>query len=123
MRAAGCDVFPEQDAWNYLKGMVVKHPVSGKHLQSCMGLLSTAYVFSWSRWNAGRGAREIVLQLKEIHGNVAKEVLNIYFRKKLFFFFFIKSLALKYFLLCFTEIKRYNSRNTFSSLSCELFRS
>uniref|UniRef100_A0ABD2WT88 IC97/Casc1 N-terminal domain-containing protein n=1 Tax=Trichogramma kaykai TaxID=54128 RepID=A0ABD2WT88_9HYME len=77
MRAAGCDVFPEQDASSYLKGMVVKHPVSSRHLQACMGLLSTAYVFSWSRWNGGRGPREMVMQLKEVHGNVAKERSNV----------------------------------------------
>jgi cancer susceptibility candidate protein 1 len=75
LRKAGCDFFPEQDAMSYLKGIAVKHPVAVSHLQSCMGLLSTAFSFSWSRWNATRGYRDIVLQIKEIHGCLAKEVI------------------------------------------------
>lgn len=39
-----------------------------------MALLSTSYIFSWSRWNATRDFREIVLQFKEAHGCIAKEV-------------------------------------------------
>ena len=74
MRAAGCDFFPENDAWSYLKGLAVKHPVASKHLHACMGLLCTAYAFSWSRWNAARGTREIAMQIKEVHGCIAKEV-------------------------------------------------
>ncbi|XP_014207344.1 protein CASC1 [Copidosoma floridanum] len=73
MRAAGCDVFPEADAASYLKGIALKHSVTLGHLQTCMGLLATSYVFSWSRWNATRGPREIVMQIKEVHGCVAKE--------------------------------------------------
>ncbi|KAJ8688006.1 hypothetical protein QAD02_023801 [Eretmocerus hayati] len=76
MRGAGCDFFPEMDAASYLKGLSLKHSVAANHLQACMGLLSTAYVFSWSRWNATRGAREIVMQLKEVHGCIAKQRSN-----------------------------------------------
>lgn len=74
MREAGCDVFPDLDAASYLKGMSLKHPVASRHLQACMGMLATAYVFSWSRWNATRGPREIAMQIKEVHGCVAKVV-------------------------------------------------
>ena len=71
----GLDLFPERDAASYLKGLPIKHPITEKHLRECMALLSTSYVFSWSRWNATRSFREIVLQFKEIHGCVAKEVM------------------------------------------------
>nr|KAF7425112.1 hypothetical protein H0235_007550 [Vespula pensylvanica] len=77
MRKGGCDLFPEQDAASYIKGLSVKHPVAQKHLQECIGLLCTAYTFSWSRWNIKRPSREIVLQFKEVHGCVAKERTNI----------------------------------------------
>ncbi|XP_015512196.1 dynein axonemal intermediate chain 7-like isoform X1 [Neodiprion lecontei] len=73
MRAGGCDLFPDQDARSYMKGLSGKHPVVEKHLQSCMGLLCTAYLFGWSRWNAGCTPREIVIQFKEIHGCVAQQ--------------------------------------------------
>lgn len=42
-----------------------------------MALLSTSYIFSWSRWNATRDFREIVLQFKEAHGCIAKERTNV----------------------------------------------
>ncbi|KAK2583902.1 hypothetical protein KPH14_001173 [Odynerus spinipes] len=77
MREAGCDLFPERDAASYVKGLPMKHPVAEKHLQECMGLLCTAYTFSWSRWNVTRSPREIVLQFKELHGCVAKQHSNI----------------------------------------------
>ncbi|XP_043528428.1 dynein axonemal intermediate chain 7-like isoform X1 [Frieseomelitta varia] len=73
----GLDLFPERDAASYLKGLPIKHPITEKHLRECMALLSTSYVFSWSRWNASRSFREIVLQFKEIHGCVAKERTNL----------------------------------------------
>ncbi|KAG7201519.1 hypothetical protein KM043_004271 [Ampulex compressa] len=73
MQGYGCDLFPERDAYSYTKKLPMKHRVTEKHLQECMGLLSTAYSFSWSRWNASRESREIVLQFKELHGCVAKE--------------------------------------------------
>ncbi|OXU23252.1 hypothetical protein TSAR_012797 [Trichomalopsis sarcophagae] len=76
MREAGCDVFPELDAVSYVKGLAQKHPVVSRHLQACMGLLAKAYIFSWSRWNATRGPREIALQIKEVHGCIAKERSN-----------------------------------------------
>lgn len=74
MRDAGCDLFPERDAFSYVKALPVKHPVTERHLRECMALLCTAYTFSWSRWNASRNSREIVIQFKELHGCVAKEV-------------------------------------------------
>lgn len=74
MRNAGCDLFPERDAFSYVKALSVKHPVTERHLRECMALLCTAYMFSWSRWNASRNSREIVIQFKELHGCVAKEV-------------------------------------------------
>ncbi|KAL2712561.1 axonemal 84 kDa protein-like isoform X1 [Vespula squamosa] len=77
MRECGCDLFPEKDAASYIKGLSVKHPVAQKHLQECIGLLCTAYTFSWSRWNIKRPSREIVLQFKELHGCVSKERTNI----------------------------------------------
>ncbi|EZA57011.1 Axonemal 84 kDa protein [Ooceraea biroi] len=77
MRDAGCDLFPERDACNYVKALPVKHPVTEKHLRECMALLCTAYTFSWSRWNATRNFREIVIQFKELHGCVAKERTNL----------------------------------------------
>ncbi|CAG5080947.1 Similar to CFAP94: Dynein intermediate chain CFAP94 [Cotesia congregata] len=55
---------------------VVRHPIAEKHLQACMGLLSTAYTFSWSRWNSTVSARQIIMQIKELHGCVAKEQTN-----------------------------------------------
>ncbi|KAK1136444.1 hypothetical protein K0M31_000996 [Melipona bicolor] len=73
----GLDLFPERDAASYVKGLPIKHPITEKHLRECMALLSTSYVFSWSRWNATRSFREIVLQFKEIHGCVAKERTNL----------------------------------------------
>ncbi|CAD1470876.1 unnamed protein product [Heterotrigona itama] len=73
----GLDLFPERDAASYLKGLPIKHPITERHLRECMALLSTSYVFSWSRWNATRSFREIVLQFKEIHGCVAKERTNL----------------------------------------------
>lgn len=76
MRDAGCDLFPERDAFSYVKALPVKHPATEKHLRECMALLSTAYTFSWSRWNANRSSREIVIQFKELHGCVAKEVVR-----------------------------------------------
>ncbi|XP_044586899.1 dynein axonemal intermediate chain 7-like isoform X2 [Cotesia glomerata] len=76
MRAAGCDLFPERDAFSYIKGLPLKHPIAEKHLQACMGLLSTAYIFSWSRWNSTVSARQIIMQIKELHGCVAKEQTN-----------------------------------------------
>lgn len=75
MQQVGCDLFPEADAASYLKGLAIKHPIAAKHLRECMALLSTAYTFAWSRWNATRDYRQIVLQLKEVHGCVAKEVM------------------------------------------------
>lgn len=77
MRDAGCDLFPERDAFSYVKALPVKHPVIERHLRECMALLCTAYTFSWSRWNASRNSREIVIQFKEIHGCVAKEVKHL----------------------------------------------
>ncbi|XP_011635025.1 axonemal 84 kDa protein-like [Pogonomyrmex barbatus] len=77
MRDAGCDLFPERDAFSYVKALPVKHPVTERHLRECMGLLCTAYAFSWSRWNANRNSREIVIQFKELHGCVAKERTNV----------------------------------------------
>lgn len=74
MRAGGCDLFPERDAFSYVKGLPVKHTVTEKHLQACMGLLCPAYSFSWSRWNAVVTPRQIVVQSRELHGCVAKEV-------------------------------------------------
>lgn len=74
MQRIGCDLFPERDAASYLKGSPIKHPVAENHLRRCMALLSNSYVFSWSRWNATRTFWEIVLQFKEVHGCVAKEV-------------------------------------------------
>ena len=74
MRAGGCDLFPERDAFSYVKGLPVKHTVTERHLQYCIGLLSPAYSFSWSRWNAIMSPRQIVIQSKELHGCVAKEV-------------------------------------------------
>lgn len=77
MRDVGCDLFPERDAQSYVKAVPMKHPVIEKHLRECMALLCTAYTFSWSRWNASRNSREIVIQFKEIHGCVAKERTNL----------------------------------------------
>ncbi|KAG5330625.1 AXP83 protein, partial [Acromyrmex charruanus] len=77
MRDIGCDLFPERDAFSYVKALPVKHPVTEKHLRKCMALLCTAYTFSWSRWNASRHCREIVIQFKELHGCVAKERTNL----------------------------------------------
>ncbi|XP_034947432.1 axonemal 84 kDa protein-like isoform X2 [Chelonus insularis] len=77
MRAGGCDMFPEEDAFSYIKGLSVKHPVVKKHLQACMGLLCTAYMFAWSRWNATVTARQIVMQIKELHGCKTKEKTNM----------------------------------------------
>lgn len=77
MQEAGCDIFPERDAYSYIKGLSMKHSITEKHLQKCMGLLCRAYSFSWSRWNATRISREIVLQFKELHGCVAKERSNV----------------------------------------------
>ncbi|XP_011313857.1 axonemal 84 kDa protein-like isoform X2 [Fopius arisanus] len=77
MRAGGCDLFPDRDAISYVKGLPVKHPVTERHLQACMGLLCTAYMFAWSRWNAAGTARQIVMQIKELHGCIAKERSNI----------------------------------------------
>ena len=75
MRDGGCDLFPETDASSYVKGLPVKHPITEKHLQACIGLLCTAYLFSWSRWNATRLPRQIVIQIKELHGCIAKQVI------------------------------------------------
>ncbi|KAG5327383.1 AXP83 protein, partial [Pseudoatta argentina] len=77
MRDIGCDLFPERDAFSYVKALPVKHPVTENHLRKCMALLCTAYTFSWSRWNASRHCREIVIQFKELHGCVAKERTNL----------------------------------------------
>ncbi|XP_015116038.1 axonemal 84 kDa protein [Diachasma alloeum] len=77
MRAGGCDLFPDRDAISYVKGLPVKHPVTERHLQACMGLLCTAYMFAWSRWNAAGTARQIVMQIKELHGCIAKERSNM----------------------------------------------
>ncbi|XP_018060407.1 PREDICTED: axonemal 84 kDa protein-like [Atta colombica] len=77
MRDAGCDLFPERDAFSYVKALPIKHPITEKHLRKCMALLCTAYTFSWSRWNASRHSREIVIQFKELHGCVAKERTNL----------------------------------------------
>ncbi|KAL0103229.1 hypothetical protein PUN28_017511 [Cardiocondyla obscurior] len=77
MRNAGCDLFPERDAFSYVKALPVKHPVTERHLRECMALLCTAYTFSWSRWNASRNSREIVIQFKELHESVTKERTNL----------------------------------------------
>ncbi|XP_051167349.1 dynein axonemal intermediate chain 7-like isoform X2 [Leptopilina boulardi] len=77
MRNGGCDLFPEDDAYSYVKGLPIKHPVIEKHLQACMGLLCTAYSFAWSRWNATRVPRQIVIQIKELHGCIAKQQTNM----------------------------------------------
>ncbi|XP_024936813.1 protein CASC1 isoform X2 [Cephus cinctus] len=77
MREGGCDLFPERDAYSYVKGLPVKHPVAEKHLQTCMGLLCTAFNFSWSRWNATCSPRQIVMQFKELHGCIAKQRSNM----------------------------------------------
>ncbi|XP_033224120.1 protein CASC1-like isoform X2 [Belonocnema kinseyi] len=76
MRDCGCDLFPEADAYSYVKGLPVKHRVIEKHLQTCIGLLCTAYTFAWSRWNATRVPRQIVIQIKELHGCLAKQQTN-----------------------------------------------
>ncbi|XP_060821934.1 dynein axonemal intermediate chain 7 homolog isoform X3 [Bombus pascuorum] len=77
LQQVGCDLFPERDAASYLKGLSIKHPIAEKHLRKCMALLSTSYIFSWSRWNATRSFREIVLQFKEVHGCIAKQRTNL----------------------------------------------
>ncbi|CAK9799510.1 Dynein axonemal intermediate chain 7 [Anthophora plagiata] len=77
LQQVGCDLFPQRDAASYLKGLSIKHPIAEKHLRECMALLSTSYVFSWSRWNATRDFREIVLQFKEVHGCLAKQRTNL----------------------------------------------
>ncbi|XP_076630391.1 dynein axonemal intermediate chain 7 [Colletes latitarsis] len=77
MQQVGCDLFPERDAASYVKGLATKHPIVEKHLRECMALLSKAYTFAWSRWNATRDFWEIVLQFKEVHGCIAKERTNI----------------------------------------------
>ncbi|XP_043481152.1 dynein axonemal intermediate chain 7-like isoform X2 [Leptopilina heterotoma] len=77
MRDGGCDLFPEDDAYSYVKGLPIKHPVTEKHLQACMGLLCTAYTFAWSRWNVTRVPRQIVIQIKELHGCIAKQQTNM----------------------------------------------
>ncbi|XP_043500207.1 dynein axonemal intermediate chain 7 homolog isoform X4 [Polistes fuscatus] len=77
MREGGCDLFPERDTASYVKGLPMKHLVTERHLQECIGLLCTAYTFSWSRWNVTRTSREIVLQFKELHGCVAKQRTNL----------------------------------------------
>ncbi|KAL6443267.1 hypothetical protein ACFW04_002876 [Cataglyphis niger] len=77
MRNAGCDLFPERDAFSYMKTFSVKHPATEKHLRECISLLCTVYTFSWSRWNATRNFREIVILFKEHHGCVAKERANL----------------------------------------------
>ncbi|XP_011255045.2 axonemal 84 kDa protein [Camponotus floridanus] len=77
MRNAGCDLFPERDAFSYVKALSVKHPATEKHLRECIAMLCTTYTFSWSRWNASRNSREIVIQFKEHHGCVAKERTNL----------------------------------------------
>lgn len=77
MRNAGCDLFPERDAFAYVKALPVKHPPTEKHLRECISLLCTMYTFSWSRWNAGQNSREIVIQFKELHGCVAREVARL----------------------------------------------
>ncbi|XP_066587951.1 dynein axonemal intermediate chain 7-like isoform X2 [Prorops nasuta] len=69
MQSSGCDLFPERDAFCYVKGLSMKHPIMERHLQECMGLLCTGYSFSWSRWNATRSSREIVVQCKELTGS------------------------------------------------------
>lgn len=77
MRSGGCDLFPESDAFSYMKGLPIKHKITEKHLQYCMGLLCTAYMFAWSRWNVTGSARQIIMQIKELHGCIAKEKSNM----------------------------------------------
>lgn len=77
MQTGGCDLFPERDAFSYIKGLPLKHSIAEQHLQVCMGLLATAYMFAWSRWNGTLTARQIVMQIKEMHGCVAKEQTNM----------------------------------------------
>nr|XP_034173014.1 LOW QUALITY PROTEIN: axonemal 84 kDa protein-like [Osmia lignaria] len=76
LQQLGCDLFPDRDAVAYLTGINTKHPAAENHLRQCMAILSTTYTFAWSRWNATRDFRQIVLQFKEMHGCVAKELTN-----------------------------------------------
>ncbi|XP_012288411.1 axonemal 84 kDa protein [Orussus abietinus] len=77
MRECGCDLFPEQDAHSYVKGLPIKHPVAEKHLQTCIGLLCTTFMFAWSRWNVTRSPREIIIQMRELHGIVPNDQPNL----------------------------------------------
>ncbi|XP_076391872.1 dynein axonemal intermediate chain 7 isoform X1 [Megachile rotundata] len=77
LKSLGCELFPDRDAISYLTGINTKHPAAENHLRRCMAMLSTAYTFAWSRWNATRDFRQIVVQLKEMHGCLAKERTNL----------------------------------------------
>lgn len=74
MRSCGCDLFPEIDAICYVKGLAIKHPETENNVKQCIGLLSTSHTFSWSRWNATRNSQQIVFQMKELRGCIAKQV-------------------------------------------------
>ncbi|KAL0858871.1 hypothetical protein ABMA27_011316 [Loxostege sticticalis] len=65
MREAACDFFPDFDGYSHVEGSCPKEWVMERHNYHAMAFLSRAYNFQWSRWNAGAGSRNIVMQIRE----------------------------------------------------------
>ncbi|CAG9853528.1 unnamed protein product [Phyllotreta striolata] len=77
LKNAGIDIFPEHDGYCYVDGSCEKHWPTEKHLYSNMAILSGVFNFSWSRWNASQGRRNIVVQMREYAPDRSKQKTHL----------------------------------------------
>ncbi|KAG2460348.1 CASC1 protein, partial [Polypterus senegalus] len=64
MRSVGVNIFVEEDSYKYAS-INAKNSVAENAAYEQMALLSSAYAFAWSRWNAESGTEHIVLKVSE----------------------------------------------------------
>ncbi|XP_041109850.1 dynein intermediate chain CFAP94, axonemal [Polyodon spathula] len=79
MRSAGVNIFVEEDSERFVS-FNSKNPQAEQAIYEQMALVSSAYAFSWSKWNAVCGTEHIVIQVSE-HlktDNVADEDWALY---------------------------------------------
>ncbi|XP_028671482.2 dynein axonemal intermediate chain 7 [Erpetoichthys calabaricus] len=64
MRSVGVNIFVEEDSYKYAS-INAKNSVAEKAAYEQMALLSSAYAFAWSRWNAESGTEHVVMKVSE----------------------------------------------------------
>ncbi|XP_058842140.1 dynein axonemal intermediate chain 7 isoform X2 [Acipenser ruthenus] len=79
MRSAGVNIFVEEDSERFVS-FNSKNPQAEQAIYEQMALASSAYAFSWSKWNAVCGTEHIVIQVSEHLNtdNVADEDWALY---------------------------------------------